>query len=223
MLLGRPVAVAPSAAIWRLAGGRLATPEQTAGEPIAVFAGPGLDGAETEAMAIASLHRSAQLFVGEAATVAELCRRAEGAALVHVACHAQFRAANPMFSHLQLADGPATGFDLERLQRAPQAMILSACSTGQLSSRAGGELLGLATVLLGTGTNSLVASLIPLPDEAAVPVLAELHNALLGGATIGDALARISLGQPDDDPLGLVLASALACYGRGDWRLTAGA
>lgn len=54
-------------------------------------------------------------------------------------CHALFRADNPLFSALQLADGPLTVYDLERLRAAPRDMILSACDDGVSAVRPGDE------------------------------------------------------------------------------------
>lgn len=219
-LARRPVTLTPSAQIWLNAARR--PPTAVIGDRAVAFAGPGLPGAHAEAEAVARIHRHGFLVSGTAATAARLIAEAERAALVHVACHARFRATNPLFSHLLLDDGAVTGFDLERLQHAPQAMVLSACSSGRLGPRAGGELTGLASVLLGAGVGALVTSVLSLPDSAAVEALCQLHTRLATGRPVARALAEVVASQPTDDPLGLVLSCALACYGRGDWRLTPG-
>ena len=64
------------------------------------------------------------------ATVEGCLRAMDGAALVHVAAHGRFRADNPMFSALELDDGPLTVHDFERLRRAPHRFVLSACDSG---------------------------------------------------------------------------------------------
>lgn len=216
LVLGRPVAVTPSARSWVQAGRR-----RTDVGGVVVVAGPGLDGAAAEAAGVSGLHPGAVSLTGEAATARRFLDAAEGARLVHVACHARYRADNALFSALQLHDGPVTGFELERLPRAPAAMVLSACSTGRVTARAGGELLGLATVSLAAGTAALVTSLLPLPDAHAVPVLEGLHRALLAGATMAEAVRGPEVDP--GDPAALVIGAALACYGRADWRLNAGA
>ena len=226
VVFGRPVAVSPSAAVWSAAASSTiasTSADRTVArsdEGTLVVAGPRLDGAVREARSIGALHTGSTLLEGAAATASHFLRGADGARLVHVACHSRFRADNPLFSTLELADGPVTGFELERLQRAPGAMVLSACSTGRVSARAGGELLGLATMLLAAGTSALVTSMLPLPDERAVPALESVHRALIDGSTIGDAVFGLTSDVDPTDPGDLVLASALTCYGRGDWRLT---
>ncbi len=67
-----------------------------------------LQHAATEAEAVAALFPGARTFIGDAATIANLQASARGADVIHFACHAQFRADNPMFSALDLHDGALT-------------------------------------------------------------------------------------------------------------------
>lgn len=214
VLTGRVLSVAPSARSW--AEARCAEPAE--GE-VVVVAGPGLDGAESEAHAVAALHRGRPGLAGADATVPRVLGLLDGAALAHIACHAHFEPRTPLLSFLRLADGPLTGFDLERVPVPPSAVVLSACSTAQVSATAGGEALGLSTLLLAGGSHAVVASMLPLPDRAAVPVLEAFHDDLRRGATIGAALAARVAAADLDDPAGLVVAASLTCYGRSDWRL----
>ena len=55
-----------------------------------------------------------------AATCRAVCAALDGPTLAHVAAHGRFRADNPLFSCLQLADGPLTVYDLEALKQAPR-------------------------------------------------------------------------------------------------------
>ncbi|MFG1707328.1 CHAT domain-containing protein [Nonomuraea sp. M3C6] len=103
-----------------------------------------------------------------------------------VAAHGTFRADSPLFSSLHLDDGPLTGYDLERLRRAPHRLVLSSCDSGQMAPVGADELLGLATALLHQGTAGIVASVVPVNDETAVPVMAGLHD----GLTLPEALCQ---------------------------------
>jgi tetratricopeptide (TPR) repeat protein len=208
---GQPVVtVAPSARAWAAAA------RPGAAGAVAVIAGPGLTGAEREARAVAALHRAEHLLLGEHATAAAAVAVLEAAALAHLATHARFRALNPLFSHLLLADGPATLHDLERLASPPAILVLAGCSTGLVAARRGGELLGLSTTLLGAGSSSVIMSTLPLPDDAAIAVMTELHRRLRAGDTVGRAVAGTIAGCDMATPAGLVAASSLACAGRAD-------
>lgn len=209
-----PISVAPSARLWLRAA---VAPRR--GNVVAI-AGPGLPGALEEATSVAASYDDAHLCVGADATVDTVRGLLDAAAVAHVAAHARVRLSSPLFSSVQLFDGPATAHDLDRLRHAPQIMILSACSSGLTAARTDGEFLGLSTVLMAAGTSSLVASIVPLPDAAAAPLLVDFHHALVAGASVAEALL-IAIGRLPDDATGALLACALGCFGRGDIRLHA--
>ena len=114
----------------------------------------------------------------------------DGAALAHVACHGRLRADSPLFSSLELADGPLTALDLQGLRRAPDVLVLSACDLALSELHAGDELLGFAAALLGMGTRTIVASVVPVPDAAARRLMLAFHRELAAGAAPATALAR---------------------------------
>ena len=64
--------------------------------------------AAQEAHFVAGLFPHGSAFVGAQATIATLLAHAGSADVVHLACHAQFRGDNPMFSALHLHDGALT-------------------------------------------------------------------------------------------------------------------
>ncbi|MEQ4722620.1 CHAT domain-containing protein [Nonomuraea sp. B19D2] len=61
---------------------------------------------------------------------------------------------------------------------------------GQMAAVGADELLGLATALLRLGTAAIVASVVPVNDETAVPVMAGLHDGLRRGLGLAEALCR---------------------------------
>jgi CHAT domain-containing protein len=151
--------------------------------------GPGLPGAASEIDALARLYPSARRLVGAKATAAATAKAMDGAAQAHIACHGSFRADNPLFSALRLADGPLTLYDLEALDRAPRLVVLSACDVGLSGVLPGDELRGLATALLGLGTNTIVASVTPVPDEVVGALMVAFHEQLKAGRSPAEALA----------------------------------
>lgn len=199
-LAGRPVAVAPSVLSWlravRAAGDH-------GGRGTAWIAGPALEHAEPE---VRSLHAvdGGRLLVGEASTVDAVLSAMGSCAVTHVAVHGRFRSDHPLFSALELADGPLYVHDLDRLRRAPRLLVLSACEAGLSAVRPGDELMGLAAALLGRGTATLIASVVPVPDEPTSKVMAALHGGLRAGLTPAAALATA---QAEHGQLGFV------CFG----------
>ncbi|MCA1657179.1 MAG: CHAT domain-containing protein, partial [Actinobacteria bacterium] len=120
----RPVSVAPSSALWHRAS--RAEPSPAAAAAVVLVAGPRLAHAATEVEGLARRYPSARAFLGDAAEVAPVLSVLDGAALAHVAAHGRFRADNPLFSCLELFDGPLTVYDLESLGSAPRVLVLSA-------------------------------------------------------------------------------------------------
>ena len=118
-LRDRVVRVAPSATSWCRA--RDASPGPRS---VVAVAGPGLPGAEAEVCSVAALHEGAVALVGEQATVGAVLEATSGASLLHLAAHGRLRTDNPLFSALELVDGPLTAYDLESLPHVPA----TACS-----------------------------------------------------------------------------------------------
>jgi CHAT domain-containing protein len=207
----RPVSVAPSAALWHRA---LRGPAGADGRRVFV-AGPGLPHASAEVVALAR-RRAALRFTGRRARVDEVMAALDGAELGHIAAHGSFRADNPLFSALHLEDGPLTVYDLERLDRPPRHLVLSACDSGLPAVHPGDELLGLAAALLGLGSRSLVATVVPVPDRTSRPLMLRLHRHLDRG--LGPA-AALNQAQRDvarhDDVTARVTALGFVCFGAG--------
>jgi hypothetical protein len=206
---GRAVSVAPSASLWQAADSR---PAPAAGRTV-LAAGPGLVHAELEVKELAELHPGATVFTGEQARVSDVLTAMAGAQLVHLAAHGRFRADNPQFSALELADGPLTGHDVERLPQAPVCAVLSSCETGTTAVLAGGELLGLAASLLSIGVRTVVAPLLQVPDSETAPLMVELHRGLRAGrpvsASLAAAVQRAVAGSDADAATG----AAFICVG----------
>ncbi|HUN36258.1 MAG TPA: CHAT domain-containing protein [Trebonia sp.] len=214
----RPVTVAPSAATW-LAGyqdaaegtPRAASPRQR----VVLIAGPDLPGSTAEIATLAALYPGARILDKASATVAATLQALDGADIAHIAAHGLFRADNPMFSSVLLADGPLTVYDLERLHRAPRAVMLAACDSARTMAHPGDEMTGLASALLTVGTRCVVAPLLPLPDEVAIQLAYGWHAALRAGDHPAQALAAASARVGSDGQAPLPAGSALVCLGYG--------
>jgi CHAT domain-containing protein len=139
----------------------------------------------------------------------------DGAGLAHIAAHGGFRSDNPMFSHLRLADGPLTVYDLERLTHPPDTVILSACDSGLSAVHPGEELMGLAAALLGLGTSRVLGSVLPADDEAALVLMTDLYRRLAAGDGLAAALAAAQAAAGDQLDERAATATAFVCFGAG--------
>ena len=184
-LRGRPVVVAPSVVTWMTLRG----PHPRPREKVALVAGPRLRHARAELEGISALYRRPEVLAGGQATSAAVIDALEGASIAHVACHGRFRADSPLFSALELADGPLNVYELQRLRRPPQLVVLSACDLAISDTRPGDELLGFAAALIGMGTRTIIASVVPVPDSAAKRLMTTLHCHLTAGRSPAAALA----------------------------------
>ncbi len=207
-LANRPVSVAPSAVTW-LRARRLRPPS---GHRIALIYGPHLGTGGAEVPQLAERYPEATVLGGGTATAERVLDALDGAWLAHIAAHGTFRSDSPLFSALSLDDGPLTVHDFERLGRAPYRLVLSSCESGVAQPVGADELVGLVTGLVPLGAAGILASVVPVNDPAAVPLMLELHAALDAGADLPTALlrARASIG---DDPLSLATALSFVSLG----------
>jgi CHAT domain-containing protein/tetratricopeptide (TPR) repeat protein len=183
-LRDRVVTVAPSASTWL----RARRKRPPARRRVALVVGPGLATGGAEAARLRTRYPDAVMLGRGSATAEPVLGAMDGAWLAHIAAHGTFRADNPLFSSIQLDDGPLTVHDFERLRRAPHFMILSSCDSGAAAPVGADELLGLASSLVPLGAVGIVASVVPVNDPAAVPLMLTLHDALAEGATLPEAL-----------------------------------
>jgi tetratricopeptide (TPR) repeat protein len=191
-LARRPFSVAPSAGAWLRA--HAAKPPDR--QHVVLASGPGLvtDGAEVPLAA--QMYDDVTVLSGATATTARVLEALDSAWLAHIAAHGTFRADSPMFSSLRLHDGPLTVYDFEQLERAPYWLVLSSCDSGVLAPAGADELLGLVSSLLPLGTAGVIAGVVPLNDEAAVPLMVDLHRNVSAGQTLAEALLNVRAQAP---------------------------
>jgi tetratricopeptide (TPR) repeat protein len=197
-LSGRPVSISPSLIGWAVARRAAEVPGPRRG--VLLAAGPELPAAPSEVETVAALYRRPTVLLGAAATAGAALQALGRSRLAHLACHGSYRADNPLFSTLALADGPLTVYDLERCRTMPRTVVLSACSVATSSVLRGGTLLGLASALMTFGASTIIAPLTPVSDEWVVPVMVAVHQAMVRGASPAAALSRTVVGDGAIDP-----------------------
>jgi hypothetical protein len=174
-----PVSYAPSARVFTACAGRRSDSPR---RPIFVaLRDERLPWMTREVGELARLFPHGERLAGRRATVAGLRRRAGQFDLLHLAAHGTFRADNPSFSALRLADGWLSVADLAELSRGATLVTLSACETGLNSLAPGEELVGLTRAVLGAGAASLLASLWTVHDETTSRFMAEFYRGLQSG------------------------------------------
>jgi tetratricopeptide (TPR) repeat protein len=201
--VGRPVTVAQSATSW-LARQSSALRAESAG----LVAGPRVARAEEEVLAAAKAWHRSDVLIGGRASAEAVSQLASSVDVLHVAAHGRHSAENPMFSGLELVDGPWYGYDLDQLRAVPDVVVLSACEVGASTVRWGEELIGMASAWLHAGTRRVVASAAAVNDAAAFEALVGVHEQLAAGVDPAVALANaVPAVSADSPPVPLV------CFG----------
>lgn len=201
---GRPLTVAPSATRW-LALRAGPTPARRVG----LVAGPHVDRAEEEVTRAAGSWPSAELLTGAEATTTRVAELAARVDVLHLAGHGRHSGENPLFSAVELADGPWFGHDIDNLARTPTTVVLSACELGRVSVRSGEETVGMSAAWLYAGARNVVSSPALVADALACEALARWHSLVAAGAAPADALAQVGTQVPPGQPLPFV------CFGAG--------
>ena len=195
--VGRPLTIPPSATRWlELRGG------SHDGSPrVGLVAGPGVARGEEEVTRAAAAWPRAQVLCGEEATSARVARLAAQVDVLHLAGHGRHTSENPLFSAVELVDGPWFGYDIDLLPRTPETVVLSACELGRVSLRSGEEAIGMSAAWLHAGARTVLSSPVLIADDLACETLARWHVLVAGGSAPADALAEVSASADDVVPL----------------------
>ncbi len=200
-LAGRPVVVSPSATVWARGSLSVHAPGVSApgtADPRAVtaLAGPGLRRSTAEAQAVAAAWSDSVALTASEATGLALTDALRGSRVVHVGAHGTHHEQSPLFSSVQLADGPVFAYEFPSSQVRAEHVVLSACDVGRAVVRPGEEALGLTASLLACGVTSVVASVGPVADDAAELAMTAYHRQLAQGVDAAAALERATATIP---------------------------
>ena len=204
-LAGRPLSVAATASAWAAT-----RPGREPLETVGLVAGPQVTRADEEVKRAAAHWMDVTCLVSHDAVawaVADLAGRVD---LLHVAAHGEHSAESPLFSALELHDGPWCGYDIARVDPVPRHVVLSSCELGRSSVRWGAETIGMTAAWLHAGTRSVTASPTRVNDDVACEVLSEFHRELSQGSRPAFALARATSAVSDDGA-----PTPFMCFGAG--------
>jgi CHAT domain-containing protein len=129
-----------------------------------------------------------EVYTEEGATRAALADAAPRHGVLHLAAHGAARLDNPVFAHVQLADGQLSATDVFNLDLRGALVVLSACETGRYAIRGGDEPVGLVRGFLYAGAKALVQSLWRVEDGATARLMGRFYRALRAGVPPGAAL-----------------------------------
>lgn len=121
--------------------------------------------------------------------------------LLHIAAHARYEGANPLFSSIALApEGEDFDGDLEAREiladvdlTRVKLVVVSACSTGVGKPSAGDEIVGLTRALLYAGTPAVLSTLWEINDVATTALMDAFYERFVHGVPSADALREAQL------------------------------
>jgi CHAT domain-containing protein len=140
---------------------------------------PDLPGVSPEIAATQAFFDDVRAYLGPDATHERLVELGEETRVLHLACHGWFEAEAPLLSRVFLADRPVYAFELQLLRLDLRLAVLSACHTAESSLTPGGEGQGLASALMGAGSDTVLATWWPMADDAASVFMDRFYDALL--------------------------------------------
>jgi CHAT domain-containing protein len=195
--VGRPLTIPPSATRW------LELREMRSGRPrsVGLVAGPNVPRGVEEVTRAAAAWSDAQVLSGQEATASRVAELAARVDVLHLAGHGRHTGENPLFSAVELSDGPWFGYDIDLLARTPGTVVLSACELGRVSVRSGEEAIGMSAAWLHAGARTVLSSPVLIADDVACETLARWHTLLARGSAPADALAEVSASADDVVPL----------------------
>lgn len=194
-LRGRPLTIPPSATRWLDLRGAPAP------RRVGLVAGPGVARGEEEVTRAAAAWPGSTVLCGDDAGTERVAALAAEVDLLHVAGHGRHTGENPLFSAVELLDGPWFGYDLDLLARTPSTVVLSACELGRVSVRSGEEAIGMSAAWLHAGARTVLSSPVLVADDVACETFARWHALVATGTAPADALARVVEAADDVVPV----------------------
>jgi CHAT domain-containing protein len=137
-----------------------------------------IPGVHQELHALDQIFGEIKRYSDAAATTEVLRSNARDVDVIHLACHAQFRSDNPLFSALRLGDGWFTARDTYQLKLNCGLVTLSACETGMNAVAPGDELMGIARGFFSAGSATVLMSLWTIDDEATAELMVCFYSEL---------------------------------------------
>ncbi len=139
--------------------------------------------------------------------------------ILHVCCHGNFVSGDPLNAGLLLSDAKVDAAEIARTRLRYDEVILSACSTGYRPTRVGGivlsgdDILGLPGAFLEAGARSVLVSIPPARDDAALQFMTLYHEQRAAGKTPLFALRETQLTMLAEQAFAPALWIGFTVYG----------
>ena len=157
-----------------------------------------LPGAEREVAGVASQFTQVTKLLGAQATSAQLQQIGAGTRYIHLATHGILDSVDPKKSYLLVSGKPGSNhltmpeiYDLKL--DGVRLVTLSACETAREGGTPGSEISSLAEAFSVAGTNSVVASLWSVSDEATEKLMVEFYKGLHNKHSLASSLQEAEL------------------------------
>ena len=93
--------------------------------------------------------------------------------------------------------------------------MLSSCESGLSAVSAGDELMGFTAAVFALGTQTVIAAVVPVPDETTKGLMLALDDELSQDTPPAQALVRARDAIAGDDRRRAVARAAFVCFGAG--------
>ncbi len=174
-------------------------------------AGPDLEAGAAEVDELADSDLGDLKLVGPEATGEAVRDALPRRGRAHLATHGLVRPDAPVLSQLKFADGPFTLYEMQASM--PGELVLSACSVGRERTYRGGLAVGFPAVALASGTRSVVAAEVDVPDGPTRRVMVRYHELRRAGLEPAAALQRTRQDLSGSDRAAWVTAMVFNTYG----------
>lgn len=187
--------MAPSLAAWLATRRRWRARSGPPGPLLAVgVGGVQLPAVAAEVAAVASAFCGQATMLTEAeATLPAIKKALPGVDLLHLACHGNFRADNPGFSALHLADGSFSLHEVQTLPLSARLVTLSACESALSRVSPGEDRVGLVRAFLVGGCAAVVASAWAVDDASTALLMGRFYQHLGSGSGPAHALQQAQM------------------------------
>jgi len=153
-----------------------------------------LPGAEREVGRIAKQFSQSKKLIGKQATSQSLKGLDPGISYLHMATHGVLDSHDPKKSYLLMAGSQLTVPEIYELDlEGVRLVTLSACQTAREGNSPGSEISSLAEAFSVAGTNSVVASLWSISDDATEKLMGEFYKGLISEQSVAISLQQAEL------------------------------